>query len=127
MDIDNERLPPEIVNPDSKASKPIFSNHPILPNGTQSPITPGEIKNDALSGRLPATPNSGSTAKLDPANEARGFSTEAFRGGHTRQQSLGTTRTSPSNRQRSVESTMSLIREAVAEADEGGDQTNSQH
>ncbi|KAF8531397.1 serine/threonine protein phosphatase 2B [Gautieria morchelliformis] len=129
MDIENERLPPEIVNPDSKAPKPIFSNHPTPPNGTQSPSTPGEIKKDALPGRLPATPNSGSTASLDPANggQVRGCPAEAVGRGHARQQSLGTTRTSPSNRQRSVESTMSLIREAVQlEADEGGDQTNSQ-
>lgn len=36
-----------------------------------------------------------------------------FRRGHGRQASLGTTMTSPSTRRRSIESTMSLLKEAV--------------
>jgi len=41
--------------------------------------------------------------------------TTPFRRGHGRQQSLGTTSTSPSTRRRSIENTASLIREAMEE------------
>lgn len=45
-----------------------------------------------------------------------------FRRGHARQTSLGTTRTSPSTRRRSLENTMELIRDVVDGRDANADQ-----
>jgi serine/threonine-protein phosphatase 2B catalytic subunit len=44
-----------------------------------------------------------------------------WRPGHGRKQSLGTTKTSPSTRRRSLESTISLIKEVVDGKDAGGE------
>ena len=58
----------------------------------------------------PATPAS----PITPSSPAGlGANAAPFRGGHRRQASLGTTMTSPSTRRRSLESTISLIKEAV--------------
>jgi serine/threonine-protein phosphatase 2B catalytic subunit len=69
------------------------------PASSVSPATPAS----------PATPSSPSL----PAAGWRG-------GGHRRQQSLGTTKTSPSNRRRSLEGTMALIKDVV-EGQDGAD------
>jgi len=45
----------------------------------------------------------------------------AWRRGHSRQTSLGTTKTSPSNRRRSLENTMHLIRDVVDGRDANAD------
>lgn len=58
-----------------------------------SPVTP-------ISPTIPGSPTTASSISPTP-----------FRRGHGRQASLGTTMTSPSTRRRSIESTMSLIKE----------------
>jgi serine/threonine-protein phosphatase 2B catalytic subunit len=45
----------------------------------------------------------------------------SWRRGHSRKQSLGTTKTSPSNRRRSLENTMHLIRDVVKGEDAHAD------
>lgn len=45
----------------------------------------------------------------------------SWRRGHSRQASLGTTKTSPSNRRRSLENTMHLIRDVVDGRDANAD------
>jgi serine/threonine-protein phosphatase 2B catalytic subunit len=64
-----------------------FSTSPSSPISPQTPTA-----GSPLSGSGPVTP---------------------FRRGHGRQASLGTTMTSPSTRRRSIESTMSLLKEVV--------------
>ena len=61
---------------------------PMSPDRSPTPSTPGE----------PGTPSTPGAA--------------SFRKGHARNSSLGTTMTSPSNRRRSLESTVNMIREA---------------
>jgi serine/threonine-protein phosphatase 2B catalytic subunit len=117
-DIENERLPPDLVDADSEEGKAYISSslpetpaegshegRELSPNGVEaaleealssapsSPISPQTpTLSSPMSGSLPATP---------------------FRRGHGRQASLGTTMTSPSTRRRSIESTMSLLKEVV--------------
>lgn len=106
-DIENERLPPELINP--AEANPHFSN----------PSTPGESTTSMPSYPFPApNPYSPATSgRPGGTNGSAGGSNGPFRPKHVRQQSLGTTSTSPSNRRRSIESTISLIREAA----EGGE------
>lgn len=118
-DIENERLPPELINPED--GLPHFSNpstpyesagSPAYPFPTPRPYVPATpTRSPNGSGIIPTTPSNGQTS---PAGGLRGG--VAGRG-HLRQSSLGTTTTSPSNRRRTIESTISLIREAA----EGGD------
>ncbi|KAG8853762.1 3',5'-cyclic-nucleotide phosphodiesterase (PDEase) (3':5'-CNP) [Tulasnella sp. 330] len=107
-DIENERLPPDLMTPEE------YSN----------PSTPGE---DASFGQAnpsaPSTPfkpapltgleDAMSRNRANDGTPGSPVSPGGFRRGHSRQASLGTTMTSPSTRRRSVESTISLIREAV--------------
>ncbi|KAJ7154667.1 Metallo-dependent phosphatase-like protein [Mycena filopes] len=84
-DIENERLPPDLFDASSDEGRAIISASALGGGTMGSPVagSPGAGS--------PTTPNS------------------AFRRGHGRQASLGTTMTSPSTRRRSLESTMSLI------------------
>ncbi|BEI83539.1 hypothetical protein CcaverHIS002_0401430 [Cutaneotrichosporon cavernicola] len=95
-DIENERLPPDIIDPDE--------NMPASPSNSTpaSPIAPA-VPGSPASPTSPTTPGS-------------------FRRGHSRTASLGTTRTSPSNRRRSLENTMELIRDVVDGRDANADQ-----
>ncbi|EJT99299.1 Metallo-dependent phosphatase [Dacryopinax primogenitus] len=106
-DIENERLPPSLVDPEDVA--PYLS---YTPPGGSSPGTPheGHYGIGSIPG-TPATPPTFDESPLSPNSTASPGS--PFRRGHIRAQSLGTTRSSPSTRRRSIESTMSLLREAV--------------
>lgn len=123
-DIENERLPPELVDADSAEGK-AYMSQPTTPgesmeaggpppangvaaalekaisNGATSP-TSINTATAATPGSIPASPTTGSAGSPHP-----------FRRGHGRQASLGTTMTSPSTRRRSLESTMSLLKEAA--------------
>jgi serine/threonine-protein phosphatase 2B catalytic subunit len=120
-DIENERLPPDLVDPESEEGKALFSGSASIPStphldtdGTAPPgsvATPGALSlhlsdlattPDSVSPATPASP----ITPLSPAMPG------AFRG-HRRQQSLGTTKTSPSTRRRSIEGTMALIKEVA--------------
>ncbi|KAF8156848.1 Metallo-dependent phosphatase-like protein [Crassisporium funariophilum] len=120
-DIENERLPPELFDADSEEGRAMLNSSsqpsspaensnksaPISPNGlarsleqaanahTKTPITGIDTSVTPLSGQTPGSPVATSPG--------------GFKRGHSRQASLGTTMTSPSNRRRSLESTMSLI------------------
>lgn len=97
-DIENERLPPDIIDPDV--------NMPASPSSNSTPASPVTAQG------LPASPSS-PTSPTTPGG---------FRRGHARQTSLGTTRTSPSTRRRSLENTMELIRDVVDGRDANADQ-----
>lgn len=101
-DIENERLPPDIIDPDV--------NMPASPSSTSVPASPIA----AQSSGMPASPVSPSSPSTPGGS--------AFRRGHARQTSLGTTRTSPSTRRRSLENTMELIRDVVDGRDANADQ-----
>lgn len=113
-DIENERLPPDLVDPEE--ARGLLSN-PVTPveETGQSPL--GAIDENSIMSGAQATSSPGSSGApgspafptpTSPASPASGF-----RRGHGRQQSLGTTSTSPSTRRRSIENTASLIREAM--------------
>lgn len=121
-DIENERLPPKLVDPDSNP----VSDADTSPSDPPTPLTPDEVTHGALSCPTPVALDRGSPSNLGHVDmDSMNGLSEGFRHGHARQQSLGTTKTSPSTRRRSVENTISLIREAVeAETDEGSDQAD---
>jgi serine/threonine-protein phosphatase 2B catalytic subunit len=62
----------------------------------------------------PSSPGAG-------GNQSSGGPGASWRRGHSRQTSLGTTKSSPSNRRRSLENTMHLIRDVVDGRDAGAD------
>ncbi|KZV99239.1 serine/threonine protein phosphatase 2B [Exidia glandulosa HHB12029] len=103
VDIENERLPPELLNPEDMQA--------LSPGGTDSaPTTPpwstGVSPIDTSASTLSSVPGT-PTSPLSPG------SASIFKRGHARTASLGTTMTSPSTRRRSIESTMSLIKETM--------------
>ncbi|KAF9788144.1 serine/threonine protein phosphatase 2B [Thelephora terrestris] len=108
-DIENERLPPELYDADSQEGRAMMSNPPSPSEESSSPV-PAKGVSAALErviasdGGIPTSPSPNSM--LPPIGPAT-------RRGHSRTASLGTTMTSPSTRRRSLESTISLIREAV--------------
>ncbi|KAJ7512438.1 serine/threonine-protein phosphatase 2B catalytic subunit A1 [Mycena galericulata] len=132
-DIENERLPPELFDASSEEGKAIISSS----SSPSIPSTPAEQDLDASSaitaanleavlaqqnGNAPKGPLSLNTATTtlgggtvgspvagSPGPNSPTTPSTAFRRGHGRQASLGTTMTSPSTRRRSLESTMSLI------------------
>jgi len=120
-DIENERLPPDLVDPDDAIA---FLSNPTTPSEQEQPhhynSSPLHGLEEALSSGsiapAPGTPTSPISGS--PASGADRF-IGGFRRGHARQSSLGTTMTSPSTRRRSIESTISLIREAVDGRGEG--------
>ncbi|KAH9477459.1 3',5'-cyclic-nucleotide phosphodiesterase (PDEase) (3':5'-CNP) [Psilocybe cubensis] len=127
-DIENERLPPELLDPDSEEGRAILSSQPTTPseNGAQpGPISPNGVKEGLekaiASGRgspgpggVPLSRISTSSGSPSPTpGSPISPSPGGFKRGHSRQASLGTTMTSPSTRRRSLESTMSLIQNVL--------------
>lgn len=105
VDIENERLPPDLVDADEAG--------PASPaDGARASPVSGEDE-------LPSTPSSPGGTPISPASPSSpgGATTSSHRRGHSRTSSLGTTMSSPSNRRRSLESTISMIKEAL----DGGD------
>ena len=95
VDIENERLPPDLIDADEAG--------PASPaEGAAARVSSPEFS----PAESPVTPSS-------PGTSAGG----GHRRGHSRTSSLGTTMSSPSNRRRSLESTVSMIREALEQGD----------
>ncbi|CAE6339647.1 protein phosphatase 3, catalytic subunit [Rhizoctonia solani AG-1 IB] len=114
-DIENERLPPELIDPAehfSNASTPAEE----LPQSMSTGFIPTHASTGSLASSLEAAIAIG-TAELGspgaPGSPHSAGGPGGFKRGHGRASSLGTTMTSPSTRRRSIESTISLIREAV--------------
>ncbi|KAG6332340.1 hypothetical protein ID866_6750 [Astraeus odoratus] len=113
-DIENERLPPELFDAEeAKAYLAQAQNQPI-------PDTPSEGTDGPTGLSFPTSlPSSGSASSISgPSTPGSSGATippprTPFRGRHGRQASLGTTMTSPSTRRRSLESTISMIQEAL--------------
>jgi serine/threonine-protein phosphatase 2B catalytic subunit len=116
-DIENERLPPDLFDADSEEGKAILgsSSLPSTPaEGAIQPAPPApngvaEGLEKAIAAKItPSRINTG-TSSLSQTSSISPISPSGSKKGHSRQASLGTTMTSPSNRRRSLESTMSLI------------------
>lgn len=113
-DIENERLPPELF--DAEEAKAYLAqvqsgSLPTTPaDSMESPVSPtgvsGGMDPATSSGSLTSIPSLPSSGQMVPPRTP-------FKGRHGRQASLGTTMTSPSTRRRSLESTISMIQEAL--------------
>ncbi|KAK0566772.1 3',5'-cyclic-nucleotide phosphodiesterase (PDEase) (3':5'-CNP) [Tilletia horrida] len=144
VDIENERLPPDLIDADeaqpaspaegARISSPISDAHDgadgsVASSSGYSPRTPamGGAGNAFTFGTGSRTSAASSATSADPSSPKTptspggGHVLSAHRRGHTRGASLGTTQSSPSNRRRSLESTVALIREAM-EGKDGKDE-----
>lgn len=115
-DIENERLPPDLVDADSEEGRAyISSSLPQTP--AEDPQLSGEVPPSGVAAALEEALSSAPSSPVGPPTPSSLSSSSGpitpFRRGHGRQASLGTTMTSPSTRRRSIESTMSLLKEAV--------------
>jgi len=104
----------------------MISNPPTPSEETASPVPANGVSAAleqviASGGGTPSSPTLGSPSP--PVGPSMGPPT---RRGHSRNASLGTTMTSPSTRRRSLESTISLIREAVDPKEEEEEAVASQ-
>lgn len=75
-------------------------------------------------GSAPPSPINAESASPSPSGPSSPVSPSVgpgYRRGHSRQASLGTTKTSPSTRRRSLENTMELIRDVVDGRDANAD------
>ncbi|KZV99240.1 Metallo-dependent phosphatase [Exidia glandulosa HHB12029] len=106
-DIENERLPPDLVDPDDPDAMAILSapSTPSASDVSMEPVTPPLVSPIDTAG-MPPSPG-GLQSPSTPG------SASIFKRGHGRAASLGTTTTSPSTRRRSLESTMKQIKETM--------------
>jgi len=106
-DIENERLPPDLFDADSPEGQAMLQSQPAAPSPTSSP-------------------SASTTDVTDDGSSVESGSTQGPKRKHVRKASLGTMMTSPSTRRRSLESTISLIHEALEgpEAGEGASGTS---
>ncbi|KAG9080431.1 3',5'-cyclic-nucleotide phosphodiesterase (PDEase) (3':5'-CNP) [Ceratobasidium sp. 370] len=108
-DIENERLPPELIDPQEHFSNTSTPAEELPQSAT---FTPGHTAHSSLANTLEVAIAKG-TAELGSPGAPGSPHSPGFKRGHGRASSLGTTMTSPSTRRRSIESTINLIREAV--------------
>lgn len=143
-DIENERLPPDLVDAADIEGMEEFASSPTIP----TPMSPGSpigtpmsgveasypslskdlppINTDLNNNATPETPRRTSVGSLSQESPSplgspmEGMSPRTtFRRGHSRQSSLGTTAsTSPSTRRRSLEGTLQMIRQAMDAKDQ---------
>lgn len=108
VDIENERLPPTLIPADEDA-----------PPSAAAPIVAPPLPGAHLPLGRPIAPQGYST--VSPTERRP----PGHRPGHSRTSSLGTTMSSPSNRRRSIESTVSMIKEALEQGGPMGNSTNA--
>ncbi|KAJ7897638.1 serine/threonine protein phosphatase 2B [Mycena olivaceomarginata] len=115
-DIENERLPPELVDAESEEGKALMSSGSPPPPPRPSPTPPPLVhpparapKTESKTGLALDTAVSLASGSPSPSASPSGSPSMPFRRGHGRQASLGTTMTSPSTRRRGLEDTISLI------------------
>lgn len=102
-DIDNEHLPPDLIDP---------ADMELSSSGDDASFE--EANGGGGTSTAPSSPTRGSASPGSPGGEEGGT---RFKKGHGRQSSLGTTMTSPSTRRRSLENTFTMIREAMNKDD----------
>ncbi|CAE6501610.1 unnamed protein product [Rhizoctonia solani] len=109
-DIENERLPPELIDPAEHFSN---TSTPAEEPPTSTGFVPTHASTGSLAASLEAAIAKGTAELGSPGAPGSPASQGGFKRGHGRASSLGTTMTSPSTRRRSIESTINLIREVV--------------
>lgn len=107
-DIDNEHLPPDLIDPSDLDSA--YSGEGDDSFDRRDSTTPSSPVSSMEGGKMLPSSSSGDLSE-------EGAGSPRFRKGHGRQSSLGTTMTSPSTRRRSLENTISMIREAMSKDD----------
>ncbi|KAH7924364.1 Metallo-dependent phosphatase [Leucogyrophana mollusca] len=120
-DIENERLPPELFDAEEAKAYLAAQSQPQSPyDGSDAPVSPTSLDSSLeaaiSSGSLSSSPSGPSVGgPPTPGSPSSPMSPPRtpFKGRHGRQASLGTTMTSPSTRRRSLESTISMIQEAL--------------
>ncbi|GAA5905825.1 serine/threonine-protein phosphatase 2B catalytic subunit [Sporobolomyces salmoneus] len=146
-DIDNEHLPPDLIDPEDFVAaaqahqaaleegggsgsgsgldgegSDVFGGGDVSPltGGSTAPTSPETVTSPELAGKdgVPGTPTSEKDVSPLGSPIVENAGQAQFRRHHRRQSSLGTTRTSPSTRRRSLENTISMIREAMSKNDE---------
>ncbi|KAE8267263.1 hypothetical protein A4X09_0g5090 [Tilletia walkeri] len=143
VDIENERLPPDLIDADeaqpaspaegARISSPIPDNLDMASpsSSAYSPSTPsmGGAGSSFTFGSGSASRSTAADSTSTPGTPTSpgggAVLGNSHRRGHSRGASLGTTQSSPSNRRRSLESTISLIREAM-EGKDGKDEETLQ-
>ncbi|BGP48973.1 3',5'-cyclic-nucleotide phosphodiesterase (PDEase) (3':5'-CNP) [Rhodotorula kratochvilovae] len=133
-DIDNEHLPPDLIDPEDFAAVAaaassgdeegdVFGDIASPIGGSTAPTSPemGGGVSPELTAKEPASPGLVDTPTSEkdspmgsPSSASPSTDGSPFKRHHRRQSSLGTTRTSPSTRRRSLENTISMIREAMS-------------
>jgi serine/threonine-protein phosphatase 2B catalytic subunit len=121
VDIENERLPPDLIDADDpEAQAAALAEMQQQQQEQRHIMAPFKFG----SGGTPSTPTSTVPSSPGGSSAPGGGSSPGHRRGHSRTSSLGTTATSsPSNRRRSLESTVNMIKEALhgeEGMDEGG-------
>ena len=128
-DIENERLPPDLIDAAEMEGMDDFA----APQSPSSPIgspmsgvisesnSPSNLSSDISSSPsspvIPETPRRTSGPGSPIATDGT-IGQQSFKRGHSRQSSLGTTMTSPSTRRRSLDNTLSMIRRAMDAKDQ---------
>lgn len=106
VDIENERLPPDLIDAgdtEGQAAALAEMQQQMAQDGSSSVVS------------TPASPVPGSPGGRSSPISGPSGSSSGHRRGHSRTSSLGTTATSsPSNRRRSLESTVNMIKEALS-------------
>lgn len=112
-DIENERLPPDLFDAEEAKAYLAHAQSMSVSEVGEENTTEGTIEPSQSSTSLPSSTSLSSlTGPPSPGSQVSPSRTP-FRGRHGRQASLGTTMTSPSTRRRSLESTISMIQEAL--------------
>lgn len=115
-DIDNEHLPPDLIDPSTDGDSSISDM-----DGSSSYDPRASIGSVGSMGATSLEESDGTRSPSPATSPVPGQTQDSasgrFRKGHGRQSSLGTTMTSPSTRRRSLENTISLIREAMSKED----------
>lgn len=123
-DIDNEHLPPDLIDPTDSSSVEDHDEHFTDPFESSStgvastaPSTPDRTRSSSPSGSTEMRDETGTGSATGSGEGTPAADGARFKKGHGRQSSLGTTMTSPSTRRRSLENTISMIREAMSKDD----------
>ncbi|KAH6905359.1 serine/threonine-protein phosphatase 2B catalytic subunit A1 [Coprinopsis sp. MPI-PUGE-AT-0042] len=125
-DIENERLPPDLVDADSAEGRAMISSSSIPATPAEAPDSKHTFSATTVAAGLEKVLGEGLPGRNNTTNPSPGSSGPpspnpgGYKRGHSRQASLGTTMTSPSTRRRSLESTLSLI-QGVLEGNEKGE------
>lgn len=114
-DITNERLPPDLIDADNDAPASPLGSNPTTPSESPEIMSPHGSPGLGSPLSSPVSPFATTGSESPPPT--------AWKPGHGRRTSLGTTRSSPSTRRRSLDMTMNMIHQIVGGSDAQGQDT----